>query len=113
TPNGTLEDEHKAQIEAAKKLGELEKKKRELSAGTTDTTAADVVRARNLWIRTVTAFVAVLDLETLSDNDRARILSPLEDAERKADRRTPKNEATDAPPKDGTGAPSAPSKGEG
>jgi hypothetical protein len=107
-PGGTLADEHKAQVKAAKKLGELEKEKIALLATAPSTTGIDVVRARNLWIRTVTAFVAVLALEDLSDADRARILGPLEEAERKADRRAPKGEATEPTPKKGADAPAAP-----
>jgi hypothetical protein len=37
-----------------------------------------VVRARNLWLRAVTAFVAVLARDDLGDADRARILVPLD-----------------------------------
>jgi hypothetical protein len=51
----------------------------------------------------VNAFVGVLDLDDLGDADRERILGPLHEAERKADRRG-KGEAAPDP----AGAPKAP-----
>ena len=93
-PNGSLFDEHQARIKAAKDLGELEKKKTSLASSTETqgTTPSDVVRARNHWIRVVSAFVKVLELEDLSDADEGRILNQLRDAERRADQRTSKTE---------------------
>lgn len=89
TPNGTLLDAFKARLKAAKELGDLEKQRGPLeSQAPAATTPADAVRARNVWIRTVNAFVAILALEEgLSDADREKILGPLERAEQKADRK--------------------------
>ena len=89
TPSGTLLDAHKARVKAGKELGDLEKERARLEgAAPVATTPADAVRARNLWIRTVNAFVATLALEeNLSDADREKILGPLERAEQKADRK--------------------------
>ena len=89
TPNGTLMDAHKARVKAGKELGDLEKKRAFLETqASVATTPADAIRARNLWIRTVNAFVATLALEeNLSDADREKILGPLERAEQKADRK--------------------------
>jgi hypothetical protein len=89
TPDGSLLDAHKARVKAGKDLGDLEKKRAALETqASTATTPADVIRARNLWIRAVNAFVAVLALEEdLSDEDREKILGPLARAEQKADRK--------------------------
>ena len=89
TPKGTLLDAHKARVKAGRDLGDLEKRRAFLEAqASTAATPADVIRARNLWIRTVNAFVAILALEeNLSDEDREKILGPLERAEQKADRK--------------------------
>lgn len=94
-PNGTLFDAHRARVKAGKEIGELEKKKAMLASFTETqaTSASDVVRARNHWIRVVSAFIKVLELEDLSDADMARILNPLRDAERKADQRNNKTES--------------------
>jgi hypothetical protein len=95
TPDGTLLDAHQARLMAGRELGELERKRAELETKAPGApTAADAVRARNLWIRTVNAFVATLELEdALSDEDRERILGPMrraeQKAEQKADRRAP------------------------
>ena len=105
TPAGTLLDALKERIKAGKELGYLEKDRAALEAKAPDApTAADAVRARNLWIRTVNAFVATLDLEEgLSDEDREKILGPLRRAEQKADRRAPS--ASEAKPADIAAAP--------
>ncbi len=89
TPTGTLLDAHKARVKAGKELGDLEKKRASLETQVSAaTTPADAIRARNLWIRTVNAFVATLALEeNLGDADRERILGPLMRAEQKADRK--------------------------
>ncbi len=91
TPEGTLLDAHQARLKAGRELGELERKRAELETKAPGApTAADAVRARNLWIRTVNAFVATLELEDgLSDEDRERILGPMRRAEQKAERRAP------------------------
>ena len=111
-PGGTLAEEHRARIKAAKELGELETKKVTLAQSSGNAgavvTGADVVRARNAWIRAITAFVAVLDMEeNLDDADRQRILGPLREAERKADRRGKGAEATEP---EATETPEAPGK---
>ncbi|MEO5728668.1 MAG: hypothetical protein ABI134_01065 [Byssovorax sp.] len=89
TPNGTLLDALKARLKAGRELGDLEKQRAALeSQAPAATTPADAVRARNVWIRTVNAFVGLLDLEEgLSEADRETILGPLRRAEQKADRK--------------------------
>lgn len=106
TPAGTLLDAVNERIKAGKELGELEKERAGLEKKAPDAlTPADVVRARNLWIRSVTAFVATLDLEdALTEADREKILGPLHRAEQKADRRAPAASANASPSAD-TAAP--------
>jgi hypothetical protein len=98
TPSGTLLDAHKERVKAGRELGKLEAERAGLEKkGPDATTASDAVRARNVWIRTVNAFVAILDLETkLSEADREKILGPLLRAESRAERRTPSAEEAKA-----------------
>ena len=93
-PSGTLLDALEVRLKAGRELGALEKVRAGLEKRGPDvTTAADAVRARNAWIRTISAFVAILDLEPkLSEADRERILGPLRRAESRAERRAPSGE---------------------
>lgn len=88
-PGGTLLDAHNARVAAGRELGKLERQRATLEAKDPSvTTRADVVRARNKWIRTVNAFIALLNLEeNLSDEDREKILGPLRREEQKVDRK--------------------------
>lgn len=91
-PGGKLMDAHEARIAAARKLGDLERKKQDLVRANESKAGkialADVAKARNGWIRTVRAFVGILDLEkNLAADIRQKILGPLEEAERKAAKR--------------------------
>jgi hypothetical protein len=90
-PGGKLMDAHTARVKAGNRLGELDRKRIALSShtdGAQGATQGDVMRARNNWIRVVNAFVATLDLEeNLSEASWERILGPLREAERRADRR--------------------------
>lgn len=98
TPSGTLLSAHEERIQAGRELGKLETERAGLEKKAPDTTtAADAQRARNVWIRTVTAFVAILDLEMkLTDADREKILGPLRRAESRAERRAPSAEEAKA-----------------
>lgn len=84
--NGTLLDVHNARVAAGVELGMLECERATLTTKDPNMpTRADVVRARNRWIRTVNAFLAALGLEEgLSDDDREKILGPLRRAQQKA-----------------------------
>jgi hypothetical protein len=97
TPTGTLLDAHKTRLSTAREIGALEKQRAALETqAPATTTPADAVRARNLWIRTVNAFVAILALEEgLGDEDREKILGPLTRAEQKADRKRVSGAAAD------------------
>lgn len=110
TPSGTLLDAHKARLQAGRELGALEKERAGLEKKGPDvTTAADAVRARNVWIRTISAFVAILDLEPkLSEADREKILGPLLRAESRAERRAPSAEDDKAAEANGEPGASAP-----
>jgi len=102
TPDGSLKDHHEARIDAGKKIGELEKKKIALAATSpAGASASEVVRARNAWIRTVTAFVAMLGLDDLTEEKENKILGPLREAERRADRRGETKDETKGPPTGG------------
>jgi hypothetical protein len=79
-------------IGAARKLGELERKKQDLIRTSESKEGkialSHVVKARHGWIRTVRAFVSIIELEkNLAGDIRQRILGPLEEAERRAGRR--------------------------
>lgn len=105
-PEGKLSDAHEARISAARKLGELERKKQDLLSAEASKEGkiapADVRNARNAWIRAVRAFMDIVALEKdLPEETRKKILGPLEDAERKAARRGGKDDSED--PKGGGG----------
>jgi hypothetical protein len=89
-PGGTLLDAHKARVNAGKKLGDLDQQrvaleaKEALKAGIK---SGDALQARNGWIKVVRTLVDAIDLDEPSVTVRKRILQPLEDAERKAEKR--------------------------
>ncbi len=88
-PGGKLWDAHERRLASARRLGELEHKKQELMRARESKEGrmgpSDVIKARNAWIRTVRAFLGVLELEkNIAPEVRRRILGPLEDADRKA-----------------------------
>jgi hypothetical protein len=101
-PGGKLLDAHEARMTSARKLGDLERKKQALvkahESNEGKVVAADVLKARNGWIRAVRAFMNMLDLEkNLSAKVRTKILGPLEEAARKAAKRGGnENDAPDA-----------------
>jgi hypothetical protein len=111
TPDGPLQSHVDAWLEEAKQLG-LQEEQREhltqqLEAGNGGPTAAEVVQARNAWIRAARAIEANLALDPKADAETIeKILGPLRRAEAKADRRrgSARDEATaleDAPTEDG------------
>jgi hypothetical protein len=86
TADGTLWDAVLEWEELGRKLGELEDELDELAV-TAGATPADVLQARNKWIRTVYAFKTVLELVGVEKAGVLTILKRLTDAERRADRR--------------------------
>lgn len=92
TPDGALQVHVDAWIEEAQALGALEERRehleKQLKTGGGSATAADVVTARNAWIRVVRAMESNLALEPKADAETIeKILGPLRRAEAKADRR--------------------------
>lgn len=91
-PKGNLLDVHQARVTAGKKLGALEHEKNTLMSDLGGAPGevmmpADVQRARNAWIKAARALATIIDLDDLDAATRAKILGPLEEAERKADAR--------------------------
>lgn len=86
TADGTLWDAVLEWEDLGRKLGELEDELDALAV-TPGATPADVLHARNKWIRTVYAFKTVLELVGVEKAGVLTILKRLTDAERRADRR--------------------------
>lgn len=91
TPDGHLYQYVEAWMLAATEIGKLERERLELTkkAPPDDTTPADVVRARNEWIRIVHAIRANLLLDDAKPEDIEAVFRHLDQAEAKADRRAP------------------------
>jgi hypothetical protein len=88
-PEGTLNDQVDDWFAAGEALGDVERRRVQLSNDKDEEgfTQGDVARARNRWIRVIGTIVNVLDLlPDLDESDRIRILQPLLTAEAKADR---------------------------
>lgn len=120
-PEGKLLDAHNARVEAGRALGNLERERTTLEAEAEDAESAiapaDVLIARNTWIKAARALAMVIDVAAPSDAVRLKILKPLDDAERRADGRA-SAPATDpaaaeppAEPAADKGAPPAADKG--
>ncbi len=92
TLNGHLEEMVDRWLAAGSELGALERERiraAETEAEDQEVTRADVVAARNQWIRVVRAILAGLDLaEGLDEATRSLILQPLQDAAEKAAQKT-------------------------
>jgi hypothetical protein len=90
-PEGKLLDAHNARVEAGRDLGNLERERTTLEAEAEDAESAiapaDVLIARNTWIKGARALAIVIGFAAPSDAVRLKILKPLDDAERKADDR--------------------------
>lgn len=97
---GTAWDAIKEWMDVGAQLGALEDERSAIPA-TTGPAAADVVSARNKWIRTINAIRAVLDLTGSSNPGVVKILSRLAEAERKADHRVASAEAAQVPSEPG------------
>jgi hypothetical protein len=83
-------------MDVGARLGTLEDERAGLPE-TTGPAPADVVTARNKWIRTVNAMRSVLDLVSPDHPGVVKILSRLTEAERKADHRIASAEAAQVP----------------
>jgi hypothetical protein len=93
---GTAYDVIKEWMDVGAQLGALEDERSALPAAT-GPAPADVVAARNTWIRTINAIRAVLDLKSAKDAGVAKILNRFIEAERKADHRVASAEAAQVP----------------
>jgi hypothetical protein len=85
-PGGTLWDAVNEWRQLGAQLGKLEDERVKLEGGT-GTMPADVLTARNRWIRAVNAVRTVLDLLDDGNEKLAAIVARIDEAERKADRR--------------------------
>jgi hypothetical protein len=89
-PDGTLLQALEQYFEKANRLREIE----DLKAGAADAsgrTPADMVMARNKWIRAINAVIATLELAEVDEETQAKLLGPIRAAERAADLRAPSN----------------------
>ena len=93
---GTAWNSIKEWIDVGAQLGALEDERAGLPE-TSGPAPADVVTARNRWIRTINAMRSVLDLVSADHPGVVKILSRLSEAERKADRRIASAEAAQVP----------------
>lgn len=92
TPQGPLGDHVAAWTDEAREIGALEEQRdhlnHRLAAGEGGPSAAEVLQARNAWIRVVRALESNLALSPeASDETLEKLLGPLRRAELKADRR--------------------------
>ncbi|MEP7123707.1 MAG: hypothetical protein ABJE95_22455 [Byssovorax sp.] len=94
--DGTAWDAIKEWIDVGAKLGVLEDERGGLPQ-TSGPAPADVVTARNRWIRTINAMRSVLDLVAAGHPGVVKILSRITEAERKADHRTASAVAAQVP----------------
>jgi len=69
------------------KIGDLEDEKSRLQDSPDDSNAMATLKTRNLWIRTVNAFVAVADLADLAEDQDRLIFGPLRIANKAATKR--------------------------
>ena len=110
-------------ISLARQLGELEDEKARLLDKPDMSAAMAIVTARNLWIRTVNAFLANADLAGLTEGQDKLIFGPLRRAEKTADTRARNargkkaDASTDEPAQGGNGqepaGEAAPAAGQG
>jgi DNA-binding TFAR19-related protein (PDSD5 family) len=93
---GTAHDAVKEWMSVGAQLGALEDERAGLPE-TSGPAPADVVTARNRWIRTINAMRSVLDLVSADHPGVVKLLSRITEAERKADRRIASAEAAQVP----------------
>jgi len=91
TPDGKLMDAVKAWTRAGRELGALEREKvalnQQLANEEGKVRPADVVKARNRWIRLAHALESNLEISAADEATVANILGSLHDGEARADRR--------------------------
>lgn len=97
---GSAYDAVKEWMDVGEQLGALEDERSAIPA-TTGPAPADVVTARNTWIRTINAIRGVLDLKSAKEPGVAKLLARFVEAERKADHRVASAEAAQVPSEPG------------
>jgi hypothetical protein len=95
-------------ISLGKKLGLLEDEKARLQDSPAETTAQAIIKARNLWIRTVNALVAQAELVEIDEATDRLVFGPLRAASKNAERKA-KNKSSDSAPSQANDGPSTPS----
>jgi hypothetical protein len=111
TLEGTAWDSVREWISLASQLGVLEDERASVKEAS-GPAPADVVTARNSWIRTINALRTVLDLVSANDPGGELILNRISEAERMAEHRVAAAEAAQVPSSPPSGEPGA-SKDEG
>ncbi len=97
-PGGNVMDLVERWMTLAKELGQLENKRAALAQPSAkQTSAGDVVKARNEWIRTVNALVSMIELADVDDATANLLLGSLRDTERRAARRSSRRDAKEDP----------------
>jgi hypothetical protein len=106
--SSNLLDRVQAWLDAADRVGKLEEERARMETGG-PALGAHVVNARNQWVRTVNALVAVAALAELDAETDRIVFGPLRDAEAKADARSARRSAgAETEEKTETAAPAAP-----
>ncbi len=95
TPIGTLDDAVTGWFSEAARLGELEHERATIEPQ--GTAPADVLRARNNWVRTIAAVRAALSLVEELPLTLGQMLQRIEDAEQKASPRVEPQPVVDTP----------------
>lgn len=83
---GTLADTIARYLEIADALGKLEDEKAALVGRSDGPTRATLLGARNRWVRTVNAMIALLDIVDISEEDKTKVLVRFDKALRATER---------------------------
>jgi hypothetical protein len=94
----TLGDHVETWLAAAEKIGKLQDEAARVAVAASPSQAAQIVTARNNWIRVVNAFLSIAELDALDEESERLIFGPLRDAEATAERRSAKRKPSDEPP---------------
>jgi hypothetical protein len=87
---------------------EVQRSQLRVQADDTEVSRAEALNARYQWIRVINAFLSTVEISTLSDADRAFILAPLLEAERKATESRKKQPTPETPASPAAAPPSSP-----
>ena len=89
TPDGNLYDHVEAWMKAGRRLLELDQRRTDIAKthDESDTTQAEVARARNEWIRAASGLRSCLELDRAAPEDIERVFRYVDEASTKANRR--------------------------